>query len=92
VNQAQGRGDALPEPHAVTHEQYEVEANVVPHRWRYAQTVALNDLYDLGPGTYELIVGTRTLMGEAAGANAPATGWPYVEGSATVGTQVKIVP
>jgi len=86
-----GHGDMLPQPHAEV-QGNDALATVAPHTWGYAQTVMLNELYDLAPGSYEVVVGPRSLMGDAAAANAPSTGWPYAEGSATVTTFVRIVP
>jgi len=67
-------------------------ATVLPHRWQYVQSVSLTDIYKLGPGGYQVVVGSRTLLGDAAAANSPATGWPYTEDSDAVGTFFKIVP
>jgi len=86
-----GHGDMLPQPHAAV-QGNDAQATVAPHSWGYAQTVMLNELYDLAPGSYEISVGPCSLMGDAAAANAPATGWPYAEGSATTQTFVRIVP
>ena len=83
--------EMMPEPDAAALGN-DVQASVLPHAWGYVQTVVLNDLYKLGPGTYDVIVGPRTLEGDAEGANVPATGWPFVEGAATSGTIVRIVP
>jgi hypothetical protein len=87
-----GDSDMLPQAHAGIRRQNEVQATVLPHTWGYAQTLILNDLYDLALGTYEVVVGPCALTGDVGAANVPATGWPYTEGSATVETFVSIIP
>jgi hypothetical protein len=86
-----GKTETLPQSTSVEGKD-DTQATVLPHRWQYVQTVSLTDQYKLGPGNYEVIVGTRTLLGDATAANSPATGWPYTPGSAAVETFVKIVP
>jgi hypothetical protein len=92
VARASGKDAMLAPTHTMGGAGGDVEEMVLPHSWRYAQTLNLNDLYDLGPGSYDLAVGPRTLMGDAAGANSPASGWPYAEGSAITGLLIRIVP
>jgi hypothetical protein len=63
-----------------------------PHTWRFIQTIVLNDLYDLSPDDYDVIVGPLTLTGQAACANAAANGWPYTPRSAINDLMIKVIP
>jgi hypothetical protein len=66
---------------------------VQSHTWRSIHTVALNDLYDLAPGQYDIVIGPQTLLGDAVAANPPAKGWPVTEGSVAVFSMfIKVVP
>ena len=73
VVRASGKSAMLPPRPANPNGSGDVEETVLPHSWRYVQTLTLNDVYDLAPGPYDVNIGTRTLMGDAAGANSPAS-------------------
>jgi hypothetical protein len=87
-----GKSDQVVTPAHTTAAGADQELIVSPHTWRNVQTIVLNDSYDLAPGDYQLLVGPRTVMGDAAGANAPASGWPYTEQAVTVDLLIKIIP
>jgi Protein of unknown function (DUF4232) len=69
-----------------------IEVTVPPHTQKELATKTLTETYNLPAGDYSLAVGPLRLTGSAAGANTPATGWPFTLDAATVGLLIKVLP